>query len=291
MTKYAGIVGFPVSHSLSPVFQSAAFAASGLDIRYERWETRPAELAARVEMLRAPGCIGANVTIPFKEAVIPFLDELGDQSARVGAVNTVVNRDGRLFGFNTDGPGFVAALRNEQAFHAAGKRFLLLGAGGAARGIAFALADARAAEVSVTNRNLERAERLAGDVAATFSSCETNAVAAPISLAGFDCIVNCTSVGMRGGGAERGLPCDLDGARPRTLVVDIVYAPTVTPFLAGATAAGFPVLGGLPMLIYQGALAFELWTGVPAPVEAMFEAARRELDERQHLDMRKQDGP
>ena len=281
--RYAGIIGNPVGHSLSPVFQGAAFAASGLAISYERWETRPDELASRVAALRAPDCIGANVTIPFKEAVIPFLDELGGQSARVGAVNTIVNRDGRLFGFNTDGPGFVAALRHERAFEVAGKAFLLLGAGGAARGIAFALADARAARITIANRTRERGERLAVEVAAASLGCVVRAAADVEPPVGYDCLVNCTSQGMAGGGADRALPCDLSEARPGTLVVDIVYVPTITPWLAAASGAGLPVLGGLPMLIYQGALAFELWTGVPAPVETMFEAARAALAERERV--------
>src|SRR5690606_19940784 len=123
----------------------AAFRHCGLDVTYERWDTPLDDLPSRVEALRAVDVVGANVTVPHKEAVIPLLDELGGQSARMGAVNTIVNREGRLFGFNTDGPGFVAALRNEAAFEPAGRRILLVGAGGAARGIAFALSEARAA--------------------------------------------------------------------------------------------------------------------------------------------------
>ncbi len=164
MTRRAGIIGHPVAHSLSPVFQSAAFAHCGLDVSYEAWDTEPAALAGRVVSLTSPSYLGANVTIPHKESVFPLLDELGGQSARVGAVNTIVNRNGRLFGFNTDGPGFVAALRNEAGFDPAGKEVLLLGAGGAARGIAFALAESRAQRISIWNRTLERAKKLASDV-------------------------------------------------------------------------------------------------------------------------------
>ncbi|MCC7365835.1 MAG: shikimate dehydrogenase [Dehalococcoidia bacterium] len=273
--KTAGIIGHPVAHSLSPVFQQAAFDYCGLDVRYERWDTPADVLATRVASLRWPESLGANVTIPHKEAVFLLLDELGGQSARVGAVNTIVNREGRLFGFNTDGPGFVAALKNEAVFDPAGRRVLLLGAGGAARGIAFALGEARAAEVAIWNRTPERAARLAGDVAATGATVRATGSTDP---AGFDCIVNCTSVGMEGTGTEAASPCDFATAAPGALAVDIVYKPENTAFLAAAKAAGLPVLGGLPMLIYQGALAFELWTGVPAPVEVMFEAARRALD-------------
>ena len=272
--KQAGIIGHPLGHSLSPVVQQAAFEQSGLDVRYERWDTPPPALASRIASLRWPGCLGANVTIPYKESVLPFLDELGGQSARVGAVNTVVNRDGRLFGFNTDGPGFVASLRNEASFEPAGKRVLLLGAGGAARGIAFALAEARAAELAIWNRNPERAVQLARDVAAAGAGVRQ---VGSVATAGYELVVNCTSVGMQGGAAEGASPCGFDPAPPGALAVDIVYRPPETPFLAAARAAGFRVMGGLSMLIFQGALAFELWTGVPAPTDIMFEAARQAL--------------
>jgi shikimate dehydrogenase len=280
MRGVAGIIGHPVAHSLSPVFQSAAFAACGLDVTYERWDTTAEALAGRVVSLRDPKYLGANVTIPHKEAVIPLLDELGGQSARVGAVNTIVNRDGRLFGFNTDGPGFVAALRNEARFEPAGKAIMLIGAGGAARGIAFALAEARAGRIVIANRSLARAERLAADVAVGGYR-SVSAVSPDLSLASYDGVVNCTSIGMHGGGAENGLPTDLSTAKPGALVVDIVYAPEQTPFLRAAVARELPTLGGLPMLIYQGALAFELWTGIPAPVDVMFDAARKALAARE----------
>ncbi len=275
----AGILGHPVGHSLSPIFQNAAFKECGLDVRYELWDTPPEALAGRVVSLRDPKYLGANVTIPHKVAVFPLLDELGGQAARAGAVNTIVNRGGRLYGFNTDGPGFVAALKNEASFDPAGKSILLVGAGGAARGIAFALAEARAADISIVNRSPERALKLAADVAVT--GAEVSAAAGEPDLGRYDCIVNCTSLGMRGGPAPGELPCAIGAARPGALAVDIVYTPAQTPFLTAAAAAGLKTLGGLPMLIYQGALAFELWTGVHAPVEVMFEAARKALAARE----------
>ena len=276
--KFAGIIGHPVAHSLSPVFQAAAFAACGLDVRYERWDTPAEALRGRVLRLSGPDYLGANVTIPHKEAVFPLLDELGGQSARVGAVNTIVNRAGRLYGFNTDGPGFVTALKNEAHFDPAGKTILLLGAGGAARGIAFALAEARANRIDISNRSGSRAAQLADDVAAT--GAEVSAVAETPDLARYDCVVNCTSLGMLHSAGAAIAPCDPSSMRPGALAVDIVYTPERTPFLRAAEAAGAQTLSGLPMLIYQGALAFELWTGVHAPVEAMFDAARAALRER-----------
>jgi shikimate dehydrogenase len=279
MKHLAGIIGSPVAHSLSPVFQQAAFGACGLDAEYQRWETTPAVLPARVASLREARCLGANVTIPYKEQVIPLIDELGGQSARVGAVNTIVNRGGRLFGFNTDGPGFIAALRDEASFDVAGTDVLLSGAGGAARGIAFALAEAGAARIAIWNRTASRAARLAADVAAEARG-EVVSLPAPPSEARYDLVVQTTSIGMEGGPDPTGVAAGLDGARQSALAVDIVYAPEDTPFLQAARRRGLRTLGGLPMLIHQGALAFELFTGVHAPLEVMFDAARQELARR-----------
>ena len=281
MTRSVGIIGHPVAHSLSPIFQGAAFRAHGLDISYERWDTPGELLPARIASLRDPSCLGANVTIPHKEAVFPYLDELGGQSSRAGAVNTIVNREGRLFGFNTDGPGFIAALKNEANFDAAGRRFLLLGAGGAARGIAFALLEAGARSLAIWNRTANRAANLALALESAATGDQSISVTEAADPSTVDCVINCTSVGMRGGGAESATPCDPGLAPARSLFVDIVYAPERTPFLAAAEATGHRTLGGLPMLVYQGALAFELWTGIPAPIDVMFEAARSALAERE----------
>jgi shikimate dehydrogenase len=277
--RFAGIIGHPVAHSLSPVIQKAAFDAHGLDVSYKFWDTTNAALGGRLVSLRDPKYLGANVTIPHKQAVLPHLDELGGQSARIGAVNTIVSREGRLFGFNTDGQGFVAALKNESYFDPAGKRILLLGAGGAARGIAFALAAGNPETITIWNRNESRAMRLAEDVSAIGARVAA-AQAAQASPAEYDLVVNCTSVGMHGTGTETELPCALEGALPTALFVDIVYAPEETAWLRSARESGLRTQGGLPMLVYQGALAFELWTGVPAPVEVMFEAAHKALIER-----------
>jgi shikimate dehydrogenase len=271
--KRAGIIGRPVAHSLSPVFQSAGFAACGLAARYEFWDTDPEGLGARLASLREADCLGANVTVPYKEAVLPYLDELGGQSARVGAVNTIVNRDGRLFGFNTDGPGFVAALRNEANYPVQDRNVLLLGAGGSARGIGFA------ANIGILNRSPDRAERLANDLRAAGG--EVQVLSSSGAPDRFDAVINCTSIGMHGGPDPDGSPIDVNRLSPSALVVDIVYAPEETPLLRQARARGLRTFPGLPMLIYQGALAFELWTGVTAPVEAMFEAVRAELRRRE----------
>ncbi len=277
MTLRLGIIGHPVAHSLSPAFQQAAFDACGIDARYERWDTPPATLADRVRSLRAPDVLGANVTIPHKEAVLPLLDELDPFARLVGAVNVILIREGRLSGWNTDGPGFLRALRDSAAFEPAGRRFLVVGAGGAARGIAFALAEAGAAEVAVWNRSPVRAEALVSDLRRAFPAASCEILPELTGLRGFDAVVNCTSVGMEGSGSEGQLPFDPNETELHCLIVDIVYKPEVTPLLRAAEAAGRRVLGGLPMLVYQGALAFELWTGKPAPLDVMFAAARAAL--------------
>jgi shikimate dehydrogenase len=281
MTQCVGIIGHPVGHSLSPVFQGAAFTHLGLDVSYEEWDTPGEELPHRVAALREPGVLGANVTIPHKEAVIPLLDELSQGARQSGAVNTIVHRDGRLGGHNTDGPGFVAALRKEARFEPRARRLLLLGAGGAARGIAFALAEEDVERLHIWNRTPARAASLAGDLAA--DGCPARALearAASLSLEGYDCVVNCTSVGLNATELDEP-PWNVQTASPGTLIADIVYTPAETPLLRSARALGLPVLPGLPMLVYQGALGFELWTGREAPVDVMFRAAREELARRE----------
>jgi shikimate dehydrogenase len=269
------LIGDPVAQSVSPAFQTAALEHCGFDARYEPWPTPADTLPSRVAALRSRLYLGANVTIPHKKAVIPLLDETGDRALESGAVNTIVNREGRLFGFNTDGAGFVDALRSEAEFEPEGTSILLLGAGGAARGIAFALAAERASSLAIANRTPDRAAALARDLSANRSLRVSVEDWVP-SLASFDCVINCTSIGMAGG--PEGRPaCDFELARPHALIADIVYNPFDTPFLAAAREAGLRTLPGLPMLVRQGAIGFELWTGVRAPVDVMFKAARAAL--------------
>jgi shikimate dehydrogenase len=272
--RTAGLIGHPVAHSLSPVFQNAAFQHCGLDVAYAAWDTPVSGLRNRMQRLRSADMLGANVTIPHKQAVIPHIDDLGDFSRRVGAVNTIVNRNGRLFGFNTDGPGFVQSLKDERNLDPHGANVLLFGAGGAARGIVLALADG-GAQVSIVNRTFERAEELA-----LAGGTGVRALREPGDLGAYDVLVNTTSIGMHGTGTEAESPTDFAGAKAGALAVDIVYAPEKTAFLRQAEERGLRTLGGLAMLIYQGALAFTHWTGIAAPVDVMFEAAHNELARR-----------
>ncbi len=273
MPQRLGIIGHPIGHSVSPVFQQAALDAIGFHGVYEPYDVMPEDVGGFVAGLRAPGTLGVNVTVPHKEAVIPFLDEVDDWASTAGAVNTIVNRDGRLTGHNTDGIGFLRALREGAGFDPKGQVALVLGAGGSARGVVYALARAGAARLVIANRTVERARRLAqlsadsGVPAEAMALSEAGSAAGEVSL-----IVNCTSMGMVHGPDETGSPLSV-GIPPTALVNDLVYNPPETPLLREAARAGAATLGGIQMLVYQGAASFEMWTGQAAPVPVMLEAA------------------
>jgi shikimate dehydrogenase len=271
-TRLAAVIGSPVRHSLSPAMHNAAFAELGLDWVYVALEVAPGDVPAAVAGMRALGFGGLSVTIPHKAAVLAEVDETSEAAAAVGAVNTVVPLgDGRLRGENTDVGGFLASLADE-AFDPAGRPCLVVGAGGAARAVVHALAQAGAAEVVVLNRSPHRA-RAAAELARAVGR-----VGAAHDVAKVDLVVNATPLGMAGAGADAdALPLDPSVLRPGQLVVDLVPNPAVTPLLRAAEAAGARVAGGLGMLVHQGALAFELWTGRPAPLAVMRRAAAQAL--------------
>ena len=279
MTSTVGIIGYPLGHSASPAFQQAAFDHLGIDASYLAWETPPDALAERMESLRDPGLLGANVTVPHKQAVVPFLDEVSQAAQDTGAVNTVVNQDGRLTGHNTDVTGFLRALQSDAGFQAQGKRALVLGAGGSSRAVVYGLLKQGAGRVTIANRTVERANRLIEALGSP-----ENADAVPLEPAelsnGWDLIVNCTTLGMRHAPGEKETPLPSNAIPANSLVYDLVYNPEETPLLQAAAKTGVRTLGGLPMLIYQGAEAFRFWTGQEAPVEVMFQAARRALSVR-----------
>lgn len=274
MPQRLGIIGHPIGHSISPLFQQAALDAIGFDGAYEPWDVAPEGVGEFVAGLRSPGTLGINVTVPHKEAVIPFLDEVDDWASTAGAVNTIVNRDGRLTGHNTDGIGFLRALREGAGFEPQGQAALVLGAGGSARGVVYALARAGAARLVIANRTLERAERLAQISADSGVAAEAAALSdAPQAATDVALIVNCTSMGMVHGPDETGSPLSAADIPSTALVNDLVYNPLETPLLREAARAGAATLGGIQMLVYQGAASFEMWTGQPAPVAVMLEAA------------------
>ena len=281
MNSSLGIIGFPIGHSISPLFQQAALDHLGIDASYQAWEVKPEEVGEFVAGLREPGVLGINVTVPHKEAVIPYLDEVDQWATTAGAVNTIVNREGRLTGYNTDGLGFLRALLEVNGFAPQGRRALVLGAGGAARGVVLALVRDGVGHLTVANRTLSRAERLVqiaqdGGVSALAIPLAGSALDGEAASA--DLIVNCTTLGMAHGPDEQATPLSRRQIPPTALVNDLVYNPKETPLLRLAAQAGAQVLGGIHMLVYQGAASFEMWTGQPAPVPVMLEAATRAME-------------
>jgi shikimate dehydrogenase len=283
MTQRLGIIGFPIGHSISPIFQQAGLDHLGIEATYEKWEVAPDDVGNFVNGLRASGTLGINITVPHKQAVIPFVDEVDEWATTAGAVNTIVNHDGRLSGHNTDGPGFLRALLVETGYDPKGTRALILGAGGAARGILLALVRGGVDSLVIANRTLERAETLAqlssdngvnGEGIALFGDALTEAAASA------DLIVNCTTMGMSHGPDEQGSPLSAAQIPASCIVNDVVYNPLVTPVLKAAAEAGATTLGGLHMLVYQGVLSFQMWTGQDAPVDVMLAAATREMASR-----------
>lgn len=272
--KYAGVIGDPVQHSLSPRMQNAAFDALGIEARYDLWETPLSKLEARLQTLRAPEVFGANVTIPHKEAVLPWLDIIDPQAERIGAVNTIVNRAGRLLGYNTDAPGFLRALHEKAGpgWTLQGRQVVMLGSGGAARGAAVALLDSHVGELAILGRTATHLEALLAHVrqhtgASNLHGALLHTAEARCYLERADVLINTTSVGLKEGDETQII--DAEKVSPTTLVMDMVYNRPQTPLLRAAEARGCPTLNGLTMLLYQGTLAFELWTDRDAPVEVM----------------------
>ena len=278
-TKLVGLLGWPVSHSVSPAMHNAAFAALGLNWRYVPLPVdpqRPDAVRRAVGGLAALGMAGANVTVPHKQAVMPYVDRLLPAAQAIGAVNTlIVEPDGSLTGDNTDAAGFLADLR-EHGVEAAGRRVLLLGAGGSARAAAYGLAAAGAARIDVLNRTPAAAQALAAAIQPLAPDCSLQAGALPQDVERLapaaDLIVNCTSLGMTPHSDTTPWPQDAP-LRPGQVVYDLVYNPPQTVLLRQAAESGAQAIGGLGMLVWQGALAFERWTGCQAPVEVMRRAA------------------
>ncbi|HYI60839.1 MAG TPA: shikimate dehydrogenase [Acidimicrobiales bacterium] len=258
------VIGSPVEHSLSPVIHNAAFDALGLDWSYFAVAVPPGRAPAALAAMRSLRLGGLSVTMPHKEAVAAAVDVVTPRAERLGAVNCVAWRGTQLEGDSTDGPGFLDALRVDHGWDPAGRRALVVGAGGAARAVIAALAAGGAAAVGVANRSAERAARaaaLAGPV---------GQVAGPEAVDGADLVVNATPQGM---GGDTALPVDPARLGPGQVVADLVYDPVETPLLAAARAAGAVPVTGVGMLVHQAAHAFRRWTGEDPPVEVMSAAA------------------
>ncbi len=271
-----GVMGDPIAHSKSPAMHNIALEAAGLPGMYVPLHVKPGHLAEAVTGTRALGFSGFNVTIPHKVAIMELLDELDESAIQCGAVNTVVIRDGRMKGYNTDGIGYVRSLK-EEVGELSGKRVTVLGAGGAARGIIYALLKEQVAAVTVVNRTASKADELLNILqngkttmkSATFEQLQA-------CLAETDILINTTSVGMHPD--LDASPVDASWIPEGTIVSDLIYNPLETRLLREAKARGCTVVGGLGMFIYQGAYAFEYWTGVDAPVSLMRSAVLEALN-------------
>ncbi|KLU58579.1 shikimate dehydrogenase [Peptococcaceae bacterium CEB3] len=272
METYYAVIGDPIDHSLSPLMHTAGYRALGLEAKYLRFRVSRDQLKDAALGLRSLGFAGWNVTIPHKEAIIPYLDELTPAAVAAGAVNTVKNAEGRLIGHNTDGEGFIRAIA-ESVSSWQGKTAAILGAGGAARGIALALKE-KGVRLIILNRTPGKAEELVRLLRAGGGEACAEELAAGAWLSEADLVVQTTPVGLRG----EPYPLSLQGIKKGTLVVDIIYKPWQTPFLREAQDLGCRTMNGLAMFLHQGALAWEFWRGEKAPLAAMWAALVEEKE-------------
>ena len=273
MKKLFGVLGNPIEHSMSPLIHNDAFEKHSIDGVYLPFCVEDTELQQAVEGLKALGSGGFNVTVPFKSRILPYIDVLDDFANEVGAVNTVVIKDGQLYGYNTDGPGFVKGLLSLTE-RIEGKNVMIIGAGGAARGIYFALAQSGVAQLDLANRTVSSAEQLLADYRGTIRSKAMSLVEAERSLGQYDIVIQTTSVGLANGNAS---PLSLEELNQNAIVCDIIYNPLQTRILKEAKERGNKVQNGVDMFVYQGALAFELWTGVLPDTDRMKQFVLQQL--------------
>ena len=250
---------------------NSAYSDLDLDCVYVPFDVEPGRVGDAVEALRALSIRGVNVTVPHKEAVVEYLDEVDPLAKKMGAVNTIVNRDGRLVGFNTDGPGFVAAIKQDFGLDVSGKQVVLLGAGGSSRGIVVSLLEAQVASVTILNRSVDKAKAMAESLGdSRLSVCALTDTLANDVLSQADLVVNTTSVGMVPDTQQSPLQ-DFSWVQDGQCVYDIIYSPAKTRFLSESEQAGARISNGVSMLAGQGVLAFELFTGSKCSFEFMKE--------------------
>lgn len=276
-TKIYGLFGWPVEHTFSPAMHNAAFARLKMDACYLPFPVHPDRLEDAVRSIAALGINGVNVTVPHKERVAAMLSELSEEARLMTAVNTVEVRGDRLIGHNTDGRGFLRSLRENLRFDPKGRRIFILGAGGAGRAVGFSLAIADAASIIIYDKDTQKSSGLARDIrektgADVYSIEDVMNVAE--SAAGADCIVNATPIGMK---RSDPMPLDAHIIRKGQIVCDLIYNPAETRLLRAAKYRGARTLNGLGMLLYQGVLAFEIWTGKKAPVSVMKAALTKQI--------------
>ncbi len=262
-TKITGIFGYPVEHSLSPLMHNAAFSALRLDMCYVAFKVSPQDLSDAIKAIRALNILGVNITVPHKENVIPLLDKIDQEASFIGAVNTIVNSDGKLKGYNTDGKGFIHSL-SEEKISVEGKDILIIGAGGASRAISYYLSE-KASKLFLYDIDKPKVEKLVNDLNKirdnVFLHDDIKNIGKP------HIIINATPLGLNNEGP---LPLNPDFITSDMAVCDLIYKNT--KFLQEAKKKGAKTVDGSGMLLWQGVLAFELWTGVKPPVDVMRKA-------------------
>ena len=276
-TRVCAVIGDPVEHSLSPCIHNAAFQHLQLDYVYVAFPVKRGDLRTAIQGMRSLKIHGLNVTTPHKLEVTQHLDHIDESAKNVGAVNTILNKEGTLIGYNTDGKGALLALEADQG-ELSDKKILILGAGGASRSISYTLAQ-EARELVVLNRTVEKAERLVKELLTTFGNKvrygELSRGHIKVELEDTDILINATTVGMHPNEDETSVDRDL--LRSNLTIFDLVYHPPETRLLRDAKASGARTIDGLAQLVYQGAVSFEIWTGKRAPVDVMMKAAREKL--------------
>lgn len=275
MRKLFGVIGDPIAHSMSPLMHNDAFAQLGIDGYYQPFHVKSADLAAAVHGMKAIDVQGFNVTIPHKTAIMPLLDQIDPLAKAIGAVNTVVRENGGWTGYNTDGAGFVQGLREECGGPLEDKRVLLIGAGGAARAIYYTLASEKVNQIDIANRTLEKAASLAESCPYSVAGTIKTTQEAEAELAAYDIIIQTTSIGMLP--LIEAAPLSVENIKPGAFVSDIIYNPFETKLLQEAKKQGARIQNGLKMFVYQGALAFEKWTGQTPDIERMADIVRHQL--------------
>ena len=272
MQKLFAVIGDPIAHSMSPSMHNELFEFYQIDAHYQPLHVKKADLAAAIKGLKAIGISGFNVTIPHKEAIIPFLDRVDSLAAAIGAVNTVVNENGKLVGYNTDGSGYVKGLMEKIDND---EQVLMIGAGGAARALYFTIAKLGVKRIDIYNRTKEKANRILQECPYSVQSKVIDKNEAESSLAEYDMLIQTTPIGMAPYLAES--PLSLHNLQEKTVVSDIIYNPLETRFLNDARQRNAIIQNGLNMFVYQGALAFEKWTGIFPDTERMKKNVLKQL--------------
>ncbi|MEH7251388.1 shikimate dehydrogenase [Neobacillus niacini] len=275
MKKLFAVLGDPIGHSMSPSMHNDLLSLYQIDAHYHPFKVSKEELHTAVSGLKAIGISGFNVTVPHKSSIIPFLDEIDPLALSIGAVNTVVNDNGKLTGYNTDGYGFLKGL-HAYITSLSDKKVLVIGAGGAARAIYFTMAKMKPQVIDIANRTIDKAVELIEACPYDTSSKALSLEEAGEQLAEYDIVIQTTMIGMKPNISE--MPISLKYLKPQSLVCDIIYNPLETQFLREAKQKGATIQNGIDMFVYQGALAFEKWTGIFPDVKRMRENVLKLLE-------------